>query len=85
MSELANDLLDAIASGNQEQMHARFADAMNSKINDTLQARKIELAQRIYGDVQAKQEAEAETIDDAGNTETGETETVASENGSEEA
>ena len=84
MSELANDLLDAIVLGNQEQMQARFADAMNSKINDTLQARKIELAQRIYGDVQAKQ-AEAETIDDASNTETGETETVASENGTEEA
>lgn len=79
MSELANSLLDAIATGNQEEMSARFTDAMNSKINDTLQARKVELAQRIYGDVQAKQEAE--TNDDAGTTET---ETVASENGSEE-
>ena len=79
MSELADSLLDAIATGNQEEMSARFADAMNSKINDTLQARKVELAQRIYGDVQAKQEAE--TNDDAGTTET---ETVASENGSEE-
>lgn len=79
MSELANNLLDAIASGNQEEMSSRFAAAMNDKINDTLQARKVELAQRIYGDVQAKQEAE--TIDDAGTTDT---ETVASENGSEE-
>ena len=79
MSELANSLLDAIATGNQEEMSARFSAAMNDKINDTLQARKVELAQRIYGDVQAKQEAE--TDDDAGTTET---ETVASENGSEE-
>lgn len=79
MSDLANSLLDAIATGNQEEMNARFSAAMNDKINDTLQARKVELAQRIYGDVQAKQAAE--TNDDAGTTET---ETVASENGSEE-
>lgn len=81
MSELANDLLDAIATGNQEAMNARFADAMNGKINDSLQARKIELAQRIYSTATQ----EAETTDDASDTETGETETtVASENGSEE-
>ena len=79
MSELANSLLDAIATNNQEEMHARFSAAMNDKINDTLQARKVELAQRIYGDVQSKQSAE--TNDDADTTET---ETVASENGSEE-
>lgn len=79
MSDLANSLLDAIATGNKEEMNSRFAAAMNDKINDTLQARKVELAQRIYGDVQAKQEAD--TNDDAGTTET---ETVASENGSEE-
>lgn len=80
MSELANDLLDAIATGNQEAMNARFADAMNAKINDSLQAKKIELAQRIYSGATQ----EAETTDDASNTETGETETVASEDGSEE-
>jgi hypothetical protein len=81
MSELANDLLDAIATGNQEAMNARFADAMNGKINDSLQARKIELAQRIYSGATQ----EAEPTDDASDTETEETaETVASENGSEE-
>jgi hypothetical protein len=80
MSELANDLLDAIATGNQEAMNARFADAMNGKINDSLQARKIELAQRIYSTATQ----ETETTDDASDTATGETKTVASENGSEE-
>ena len=76
MSELANNLLDAIASGNQEQMQAAFSDAMNSKINDSLQARKIELAQRIYGD-NAMQDPSSD-IDDADNT------VEASDDGTEE-
>ena len=80
MSELANDLLDAIATGNQEAMNARFADAMNGKINDSLQARKIERAQRSYSTATQ----ETETTDESSDTATGETETVASENGSEE-
>lgn len=83
MSELANDLLDAIASGNQEQMRARFDGVMNSKINDALQARKIELAQSIYSEVQAQAEQEALPIDDAETEE--QPETVASENGTKEA
>lgn len=83
MSELANDLLDAIASGNQEQMRARFDGVMNSKINDALQARKIELAQSIYSEVQAQPEQEALPIDDAEAEE--QPETVASENGTKEA
>lgn len=84
MSELANDLLDAIASGNQEQMRARFDGVMNSKINDALQARKIELAQSIYSEVQAQAEQEdALPIDDAEAEE--QPETVASEDGTEEA
>lgn len=84
MSELANDLLDAIASGNQEQMRARFDSVMNSKINDALQARKIELAQSIYSEVQAQTEQEdALPIDDAEAEE--QPEMVASEDGTEEA
>lgn len=75
MSELANNLLDAIALGNQEQMQAAFSDAMNSKINDSLQARKIELAQRIYGDTVVDS---SDAVDDADNTE------EASANGTEE-
>ena len=61
MSELANDLIDAIASNNQEQMNSVFSAAMNSKINDNLQARKIELAQRIYSDTVADETETAET------------------------
>lgn len=77
MSELANNLLDAIASDDKEQIASAFNDVMNSKINDNLQARKIELAQRIYGNAIQS----AETNDDASDSNT---ETVASEHGSEE-
>ena len=84
MSELATDLLDAIASSNQEEMRARFDNVMNNKINDALQARKIELAQSIYGEVQARAEQEeALPIDDAEVEK--QTETVASEDGTKEA
>ena len=76
MSEFANNLLDAIVSGEQEQMNAAFSDAMNAKINDSLQARKIELAQRIYGD-NAMQDPSSD-IDDADNT------AEASDDGTEE-
>lgn len=79
MSEFANNLLDAIVSGDQEQMSSAFSDAMNAKINDSLQARKIELAQRIYGD--AVQGASA--TDDASDTD-GTEDMVASEDGTEE-
>jgi uncharacterized protein (DUF1786 family) len=75
MSEFANNLLDAIVSGEQEQMNAAFSDAMNAKINDSLQARKIELAQRIYGD--AVQDHSSD-IDDADISD------EASDNGTEE-
>lgn len=76
MSELANNLLDAIALGNEEQMKTAFSAAMSDKINDSLQARKIELAQRIYGDAVQS----SETNDDDAN----DTETAASANGTEE-
>lgn len=78
MSELANNLLDAIASGEQEQMNNAFADAMNAKINDSLQARKIELAQRIYGNA-----VQASSADDDA-SETTADDSVASEDGTEE-
>ena len=56
-------------------MNAAFSDAMNAKINDSLQARKIELAQRIYGD--AVQDHSSD-IDDADISD------EASDNGTEE-
>lgn len=79
MSELANGLLDAIASGDQEKMDAAFKVAMDVKINDSLQARKIELAQRIYGN--AIEQESSDAVDDA---ESGTEETVSSNDGSEE-
>lgn len=83
MSDLANGLLDAIASGNKEQMDAAFKTAMDVKINDSLQARKIELAQRIYGDAVGSEPSDA--TDDAIESETDNaTETVTSNDGSEE-
>ncbi len=80
MSELANGLLDAIASGDQEKMDAAFKTAMDVKINDSLQARKIELAQRIYGDAVAQA---SDAVDDAESEQNAE-ETVSSNDGSEE-
>lgn len=77
MSELANNLLDAIVSGDEEQMSSAFNDAMNAKIGDSLQAKKIELAQRIYGNT--VQSFESDDAQDTDNTET-----IASEDGSEE-
>lgn len=79
MSDLANNLLDAIAAGNQEQMQSAFSAAMNNKINDSLQARKIELAQQIY----ASATQVSDSNDDANDTDQN-TDTVASDNGSEE-
>ena len=70
MSEFANNLLDAIVSGDQEQMNAAFSDAMNAKINDSLQAKKIELAQRIYGNAMqdSSDTDDASDIDDVEDT-----------------
>lgn len=76
MSEHATDLLNAIASGDNDSMNAAFNTAMNAKLYDSLQAKKIELANGIYNGVTQAQEPE-ETIAGA------ETE-VASDNGTEE-
>lgn len=49
MSDYAINLLKAIETGDQEQMNAAFGDAMQGKISDALDAKKIEIAQSIYG------------------------------------
>lgn len=49
MSDYAINLLKAIESGDQDQMNAAFDDAMTNKISDALDAKKIEVAQNIYG------------------------------------
>lgn len=49
MSDYAINLLKAIETGDQEHMNAAFGDAMQAKIADALDAKKIEVAQSIYG------------------------------------
>lgn len=49
MSDYAINLLKAIESGNEEDMNLSFSNAMANKISDALDAKKIEVAQKIYG------------------------------------
>lgn len=49
MSDYAVNLLRAIESGEKESMGSAFNDALNAKIMDALDAKKIEVAQSIYG------------------------------------
>lgn len=49
MSDYANALLSAIETGEKETMDAAFSTALNAKISDALEAKKIEVAQSIYG------------------------------------
>ena len=49
MSDYANALLSAIESGEKETMDAAFNTALNAKIADALEAKKIEVANSIYG------------------------------------
>jgi hypothetical protein len=48
MSDYVNNLMSAIETGDQDQMNGAFNDAMSAKIGEMLQAKKIELAKRIY-------------------------------------
>lgn len=49
MSDYANALLSAIETGDKESMDAAFSTALNAKITDALDAKKVEVAQSIYG------------------------------------
>jgi len=72
MSDYANALLDAIDSGDKETMDAAFATALNAKIADALDAKKIEVAQSIYGKNPNNvigDEVETETSEDNGTEE----------------
>lgn len=64
MSDYANSLLKAIASGDEENMNTSFYDAINVKISDAIDAKRIELAQSLYGDEVNDTEYESETSDD---------------------
>lgn len=71
MSDYANALLDAIESGDKETMDAAFGTALNAKIADALDAKKIEVAQSIYGNKtsDAALDDETETSEDNGTEE----------------
>jgi hypothetical protein len=78
MSDYAINLLKAIETGDQEQMNTAFDNAMMGKVSDAVAAKKIEVAQSIYGGGQ-EESSEEESTD-------GEQETVDTsvENGTEE-
>jgi len=80
MSDYAINLLKAIETGDQEHMNAAFGDAMQAKIEDALDARKIEIAQSIYGGgvEQESSDEEQASDDEQDNT------VSASEDGTEE-
>lgn len=60
MSDYAASLLRAIEIGDKEQMSTAFGDAINAKVSDALDAKKVEIAQRIYG-YQSPEESEEES------------------------
>lgn len=66
MSDHAINLIKAIESGDQEQMKSAFNDAMSAKMSETLQARKIEIANNIYN---GATQQDTEASDDDGSEE----------------
>lgn len=71
MSDYAVNLLKAIEGGDSEEMDTTFSDAINSKISDALDAKKIEVAQATYGSNNTEDEAleDDESEDDDGTEE----------------
>jgi hypothetical protein len=57
MSEHAAAILDAIVAGEEEGMNDAFRNAINVKVGDALDARKIHVAQSIYGSNDHEEEA----------------------------
>lgn len=64
MSDYAINLLKAIETGDQEQMNTAFSDAMSARIEDALDAKKVEIAQSIYGGG-IEQESSDEVVSDS--------------------
>lgn len=79
MSDYAINLLRAIETSDKEIMDNAFADAINSKITDALDAKKIEVAQQIYGGVEP-----SEDESDSGDEVELDTTETSEENGTEE-
>lgn len=82
MSELAINLLKAIESGDQETTDAAFRDALNAKIADAIDAKKVELARNMYSNVDQQDNVASDNYsDDEVEYDTTET---SEENGTEE-
>ena len=64
MSDYAVNLLKAIEGGDSEEMDTTFSDAINSKISDALDAKKIEVAQATYSGNSDNDESEESIEDD---------------------
>lgn len=79
MSDYAINLLNAIAAGDKDVMDLSFSDALNAKIADAIDAKKIEVAQGIYGG----QVGSEDSIDSGEEVDIDTTET-SDENGTEE-
>ena len=71
MSDYAINLLKAIESGEQESMSSAFDAAINAKVMDALDAKRIEVAQSIYS-VQPSGETEEVDSGEEVTTETSE-------------
>lgn len=72
MSDYANNLLKAIESGEQESMSSAFNTAVNAKVMDALDAKRIEVAQSIYGGQQSSDEEQSISDEEVVATETSE-------------
>lgn len=82
MSEYAINLLSAIENGEESEMSNAFKDALSAKIVDAIDAKKVEVAQGIYGySNQVDDVASDEHSDDEVEYETTDT---SDENGTEE-
>ena len=76
MRDYAINLLKAIESGEKESMDLAFNDALNAKITDALDAKRIEVAQSVYSGQSPDEETDSgEEVD---------LETETSEDGTEE-
>ena len=72
MSDYAINLLKAIESGEQESMSSAFNTAINAKVVDALDAKRIEVAQSVYGGQQSSEEIESESDEEVVTTDTSE-------------
>ena len=83
MSDYAINLLKAIEDGEESAMGTAFRDAINAKIVDAIDAKKIEVARSIYGGNDQVDDVTSEAEISDGEVDINTTET-SDENGTEE-